>query len=212
MEKKEITKLTPMKDRNPNSGTCMDDNCGWEGLLSKCVDFEEEFNDFSHRVFSHPLCPKCGEALDNFYYAMSHEDIIKVGGKWLKKHTNNIKIPNCNLVLEDLKTATVTGEIPDIIGWCSWASVLIEVKTSWGDFLKDKGKPFRLDTSSGMGNFRYYICEPGLIHEDDVPENWGLLYVNVDGQIELIKAASKVEANLECERTMLLSVIRRKNK
>lgn len=27
-----------------------------------------------------------------------------------------------------------------------------------------------------MGNFRFYLCPPGLIPVADVPEGWGLLY------------------------------------
>ena len=74
---------------------------------------------------------------------ITHKDLVSRGTKWIKKHTSNIAIPNCSIVAEDLTTATSTGETPDIIGWASWCSVLIEVKASRSDFLRDKKKNFR---------------------------------------------------------------------
>ena len=68
---------------------------------------------------------------------MTHEQIVVIAGKWLKKHEQNIVIPNCSLVLTELVAATTSGEIPDVIGWCSWISVLIEVKTSRADYFRD---------------------------------------------------------------------------
>jgi hypothetical protein len=47
---------------------------------------------------------------------MIHKEITKRAAKWLKKHSGNAIVPNCSIVAEDLTTATVTGEIPDVIG------------------------------------------------------------------------------------------------
>ena len=62
----------------------------------------------------------------------------------------------------------------------------------------------------GMGEFRYYICKYDLIKTTDLPQNWGLLYCSEKGEIKIVKKAKEQESNLRCERTMLLSLIRRK--
>lgn len=140
---------------------------------------------------------------------MTHKEIIKRASKWLKKHQQNAVIPNCSLVVEDLVTANSMGEIPDLIGWCSWTSVMIEVKVSRNDFLKDKKKPFRKFANMGMGENKYYLCPTGLIQEKDLPENWGLLYIDDKAKITIEKIAERHEANLQSERTVLLSLLRR---
>ena len=151
------------------------------------------------------LCTGTGELERN----MTHKEITKRAAKWLKKHSGNVIVPNCSTVAEDLTTATVTGEIPDVIGWCSWTSVLIEVKVSRSDFLRDIKKPFRKFADMGMGEHKYYLCPEGLITEDDLPELWGLLWIDEKGKISIQKKAEKHEANLRCERTVLLSLHRR---
>jgi hypothetical protein len=139
----------------------------------------------------------------------SHKELIEIVAKWLKKHTNNAQIPNCPYIAKDLMTNTDNGEIPDVIGWNYWTSVLIEVKVSRQDFLKDQNKKFRYMPELGMGEFRYYCCPEGLIKEEELPEGWGLLYLNDKNKIDTIKIADRKESNLMCERTMLLSLIRR---
>ena len=140
---------------------------------------------------------------------MTHTDIINHTAKWLKNHPQNIAVPNCTTILKELKSATESGEIPDVIAWCSWASVLVEVKTSRSDFLKDRCKPFRISPAKGVGNFRYYISPPNIIKPNEIPEYWGLLQINENEKIEIIKVAQNQFANTECERTILLSLIRR---
>ena len=141
---------------------------------------------------------------------ISHDQLVSLGARWLKKHQHNIKVPNCATVLVETVTATNTGEIPDIIGWCSWTSVLIEVKISRGDFLKDLQKPFRIDPSLGVGDYRYYLVPDGLISEKDVPVDWGLLlFDEKKGGISIKKVARKLPVHWQSERAMLLSFVRR---
>ena len=140
---------------------------------------------------------------------MTHSEITTKAAKWLRNHNQNIIIPNCSLVITELVSATPTGEIPDIIGWCSWASVLIEVKTSKSDFFRDKSKPFRAFKDMGMGELKYYICPTGIILIDEVPEYWGLLYIDENYNITIEKEAVRHDANLRSERALLLSKIRR---
>jgi len=140
---------------------------------------------------------------------MTHKELTERASKWLKRHNQNTIVPNCNTIASEITSATSTGEIPDVIGWCSWTSVLIEVKISRSDFLRDAKKTFRKFADMGMGEHRYYICPKYLLTIEDVPENWGLLYCNEKSKIEIVKKAEQQEANLRCERSMLLSLNRR---
>lgn len=46
----------------------------------------------------------------------------------------------------------------------------------------------------------------------EITEDWGLLYCDKKGKIETIKIANRQQANLQCERTILLSMVRRAEK
>jgi len=140
--------------------------------------------------------------------SMTHSEIIKIVAKWLKRHKQNIVIYNYPLVLSEFVALTHTGETPDVIGWNYFSSIVIEVKTSRQDFLRDKKKRFRV-LGMGMGDFKYYCCPDGIIKVDDLPNGWGLLYVTDKGKIEIIQRVDKSNADLHAERSMLLSVIRR---
>ena len=143
---------------------------------------------------------------------MNHKELTLKASRWLKKHYNNRIIPNCSIIATEISCANATGEIPDVIGWCYWTSVLIEVKVSRTDFKKDAKKIFREYTNMGMGEFRYYICPTDLIKVKELPHLWGLLYYSEERGIEIIQKAERRQANLKSERTLLLSLLRRKNK
>ena len=104
---------------------------------------------------------------------------------------------------------TVESEQPYVIGWADFCSVMIEVKVVRGDFLKDCKKPLRKCSEKGVGEFRYYCCPQGLIKESELPENWGLLYLNDENKIEIIKVSEIQKSNLKAERNILISLIRR---
>ena len=142
---------------------------------------------------------------------MADKKLTICASKWLKKHTQNIIVPNCSLVVSELVARTESGEIPDILGWCSHTSVLIEVKVSKADFIRDKNKVFREFPEKGLGELRYYVCPEGLIKEYEIPPNWGLLYADEKMKIKIIKQAKKQQFDLLSERSILLSIIRRKN-
>lgn len=113
---------------------------------------------------------------------MTHDDMIKLGVKWLQKpyaacapygHSS------MTIIITELKTCTSTGEIPDAIAFSSskGSSVLLEAKVSKSDFLADLRKPFRSQSNGkcGMGDQRWYIAPKGVIPVDKLPERWGLL-------------------------------------
>lgn len=68
----------------------------------------------------------------------------------------------------------------DAILFSSMTSYLIETKISRSDFLADAKKPFRLNPDDGVGEYRYYACPTGLIKPEELPEKWGLIYVDPD--------------------------------
>ena len=138
---------------------------------------------------------------------VTHDELSELVAKWLKRHSQNMLIPNCATVAVDMKT--LEQEKPDVIGWNGCSSTMIEVKVGRGDFLKDFKKPFRQICEKGVGEFRYYCCPSGLIRENELPDKWGLLYLNEENNIEIIKVAEIQKANLKAERNMLISLLRR---
>lgn len=141
---------------------------------------------------------------------MTHKELVQLGAKWLKWHKDNIHIPNCKIIAKELVAATGTGENPDILGFSYYASVNIEVKVSRADFLRDQKKRHKT-IGVGMGNMKLYLCPEGLIKVDELPDGWGLLYCSEAGKISIAKLPEKRDADLDSERTMLMSIIRRMN-
>lgn len=103
---------------------------------------------------------------------MTHDKLVIRAERWLKTM-------GCGVVFNDnFRTGNITGEQPDAIGWRDGLSLLVECKASRSDFLADKKKPFRLAPTMGMGDWRFFMCPPGLIQADELPEGWGLLYAH----------------------------------
>ena len=89
---------------------------------------------------------------------------------------------------------------------------MIEVKTSRGDFLKDKAKKFRTEDNEyrhyALGNKRYYLAPEGIIKPAELPISWGLLEWN-GSMINVIKEAEEVVCENMGEVAMLCSIMRR---
>ncbi len=101
-----------------------------------------------------------------------HDHLCLRAERWLKSR-------NCGVVFNDkFQAATHSGEQPDALGFRSNCSILIECKTSRSDFLADKRKRFRKSPSLGVGDWRFYLCPPGVINIEDLPEGWGLLWAH----------------------------------
>lgn len=156
----------------------------------------------------------------------SHSDLVYQAAKWLRKHTQNAIIPNCSIVTTELPSNNDTGEIPDVIGFGHQKSVLLEIKTSRSDFLKDAFKSFRQKPELGMGQLRYYVV-PSLdvfrIAKDStklpipegtisIPFGWGILLAEPGQPITIYHRHSvQFEANTYAERNLILSLLRRAN-
>jgi len=104
----------------------------------------------------------------------THKKLVEIAYRWL---LNNGGV---GVAFKELKSSA--DEIPDVIGFDSWHSILIEVKVSRSDFLSDKKKSHR---SKGMGNWRFYCCPSGMIKKEELPPKWGLIYVNEKGKARI---------------------------
>jgi hypothetical protein len=145
---------------------------------------------------------------------VNHKEICLVAARWLRRNC----LERCPVVFSDLVTVAI--ETPDVIGFNHQHTVLIEVKTSRRDFLADKKKIFRQHPEQGMGSFRLYLCPEGVINPTDVPEKWGLLWIDQKGKIRTIKQIFEGNTNSQNinrflekhdhhERAILYSALRR---
>jgi len=141
----------------------------------------------------------------------THSQLIKKAERWCYSNTLYRNKYKCNIVFREL--VSWCRETPDLLAWARGhvTSLLIEVKVSRGDFLADKKKFYRrTPEEQGMGNFRFYCSPYNLIKAEELPTNWGLLYLSKTGKrILLIKPAEYQKANLKEEYKFLLSVVKR---
>lgn len=101
----------------------------------------------------------------------THAELVQIAEFWLQKR--------CGFTFYELSTKQ--GEIPDCIGFTNTYSVLIECKASRTDFKQDAEKLVRQVPHLGVGTFRFFMCEKDLIKIEEIPHNWGLIYVNSTG-------------------------------
>jgi hypothetical protein len=83
---------------------------------------------------------------------MTHASLVALGVRWLSRQSSAVFY----------EFAASAKENPDIIGWSSGFSTLIECKATRADFLSDSKKVVRRNPRRGMGQRRYYLCPPGL--------------------------------------------------
>ncbi len=105
---------------------------------------------------------------------MTHDELIKHAKQWL------LSAKQCNPVFTE-KGSAKTGEMPDVIGWCSAGSIIVECKTSISDFRADKKKEFRINPRKGMGLFRFFFTTQilyNIIPKREWPEGWGRVVID----------------------------------
>jgi Holliday junction resolvase len=146
---------------------------------------------------------------------MTHNDLIKIGREWLIKPYCNLSDEyghsGCSVVLTELCAHTKYGEQPDILGFCTGKSILIECKTSLSDFFADQKKVVRKFENFGIGSQRWYLAPEGIIPVEKVPEKWGLLEVTPNRKIKVSKRPVLQERDFQSEINMLISTMRRLN-
>jgi Archaeal holliday junction resolvase (hjc) len=113
-----------------------------------------------------------------------HDQLTRLGAKWLKRQ-------GFSVVATEI-TAAGSREQPDVIGFRSQCSALIEVKVSRTDFFADFKKPERNIDVKGLGVYRFYLCPDGLIQPSDLPPRWGLLYARGRTVLEINRPKGNV--------------------
>jgi hypothetical protein len=132
---------------------------------------------------------------------LTHSNLVEIGAKYLfgKRYM---------VVLKEL--ATCIPETPDVLGFRSGWSYLLEAKVSRGDFKGDAKKSFRHYPEKGVGNYRSYVCPKGLIKPEELPAGWGLVYVDpITKRLRTIVFPRYQSSNLHNEQLLLVSVVRR---
>jgi len=125
---------------------------------------------------------------------VNHADLVAVAAKWLKVQCR------CPVVITEMVTAAM--ETPDAIGWTrGGVTTVVECKTSRSDFAADAKKFFRRSPNHGMGRFRYFMTEPGLLKPDELPAGWGLLEVTAK-RVNIVKRSHGSECT--CTRTAMM--------
>jgi len=134
--------------------------------------------------------------------ALSHPELVQIAADWART------VMMAQVVIEEGYQRWGSGERADVLfikdGQLSGA---VECKTSLSDFHADHEKSWR-QTDQGMGEYRYYCCEPGIIgHEHLNDSGWGLLLVNQDrdGKFHLLEdqESSVFVPDLKAERNLL---------
>lgn len=140
---------------------------------------------------------------------ISHNELVRLGAKWLNKSAPNI-FYKCQYVCTEL-TCVGTKEIPDIIGIRPTGNILIEVKVSRADFKKDFMKTSRNSSELQIGKRRLYLAPKGLIKIEEIPTSWGLLEWNGSG-IEIAKHSEDFQEDKNAVNFIYYSILRRTNK
>lgn len=151
----------------------------------------------------------------------AHKRLTLMGAAWFRKN-------GFGVIATEL-TCFGSREQPDVIGFRSSCSAIIEVKVSRSDFFADRKKPER--SVGGLGLYRFYLCPEGMITPDELPPKWGLLYAKGRSVIAVVKGEGNLwpalrvsfaseafmgnwrdfqhEPNEEAERRALYSIARR---
>lgn len=149
----------------------------------------------------------------------THSDLVELGVRYAKRI-------GFAVVASELHTWGCR-EQADVVGFRLNSSILIEAKCSRSDFRADARKPER--TAGGLGIYRFYLCPANLIQVEDVPERWGLLWVE-NRRVRMVKgpqgniwppydpaypygnwSSFMHEPDLNAERAVMFSIARRRS-
>ena len=136
---------------------------------------------------------------------LTHAFLVDKGMRWVRSQNGQ----RWNAPLSFGEVVCAGNETPDVMGFSSHGSTLIECKVSKADFKRDKKKMFRSISQKGMGKYRLYMCPTGLITEEELPADWGLIYVSEKGIAKLIVKPKAQYCNLMAEHAYMYSIIRR---
>ncbi|CAB4152186.1 hypothetical protein UFOVP585_59 [uncultured Caudovirales phage] len=131
---------------------------------------------------------------------MSHSLCVKYAEEYMRKRAD-VVLPEffCH-----------NSELPDVIAFTARESTVIECKVSRSDFLRDKNKPFRINTNQGMGDYRFYCAPQGLIKAEELPYGWGLIEILPSGKIRKSRDSyGNHKKNIDAEHYLLFYYARR---
>lgn len=143
---------------------------------------------------------------------LTHSKLCDIGAKWLKTKSPE----KCPVVVVEIRS--YCPEQPDILGFNGSISIMIEVKMSRSDFKRDAKKFWRMHPDNAVGDYRMYLCPEGIIQLHELPEKWGLLWIDDKGKIEIKRPiasrfisndSNRFEKNMEYERSIMYSALRR---
>lgn len=107
---------------------------------------------------------------------LSHSDLIDRGLEFVKANYDDYA--QCYRDLDPQY-----GERPDgLVLLASGIVHIVEAKTALADFRADKKKRSRSEPARGVGDFRWYVAEAGVIPRDELPHGWGLILADEDGR------------------------------
>ena len=124
---------------------------------------------------------------------MSHSECIDRAASWLRQQHQSNSLYRCKIIFKEPHGYNISKEYPDVLGTGMRNDVNIECKVSRQDFLKDNKKQHK----HPFGNFKFYACPEGLIQPEEIPEEFGLIYVNKK-TCNMIKKPTYIK---ECENT-----------
>jgi hypothetical protein len=87
----------------------------------------------------------------------------------------------------------------DLLAWRCWGTVHhrrigYEVKVSRGDFLAEARKPDKQVRALELTHQSFFACPAGLIQREELPEGWGLVWVDERGRCRVVVGAPVREA------------------
>lgn len=136
-----------------------------------------------------------------------HYQLCKKAASFLRKTREPMEAAWKIIAVE---MVTGAAEIPDVWGTNGYQSVVVEVKTSRADFHADRKKRNRQSGREEYqsGNYRYFLSPADVIHEDELPEGWGLLHWDGKRITKVIQAPRRKVAN-RSDLLMMCSILRR---
>ena len=141
------------------------------------------------------------------YDNKTHHELCCKAAKWLRTRWYKNK-PYADFAVVEIVTQGY--ESPDVFGWNSTYSTMIEVKVTHSDFLNDKKKRIKHNSWNGtVGEYKFYFCPTNIIKVDELPDGWGLLYIDKDDKITIEKWGDKLDFNYIGEREIINSILRR---
>ena len=136
-----------------------------------------------------PYKPKKAKKIE-----MSHTECINRVASWLRQQHQSYSSLRCKIIFKEPHGYNISKEYPDVLGTGMKNDINIECKVSRQDFIKDGKKRH----NHPFGNYKFYACPEGLIKPEEVPEKFGLIYVDR----KTCKVIKKPEFVKECESTV----------